>query len=49
MSKKYITNEERDEGFVLACRAFPKSDIEFEFIGKPQCKKVNEVKKYGFV
>lgn len=49
MSKKYITDEERKDGYVLACRAFAKSDLEFEFIGKPQCKKINETKKYGFV
>ena len=49
MSKKYITEDEKKSGFVLACRAIPKSDIEFEFIGKPQCKRVEEKKKYGFV
>jgi len=49
MSKKYITDEEKDEGYVLACRAFVNSDLEFEFIGKPQCKKITEPKKYGFV
>jgi len=48
MSKKYISDDERELGFVLACRAFPKSDVEFEFIGKPQCK-TKEKKKYGFV
>lgn len=49
MSKKYITEDEKKSGFVLACRAIPKSDVEFEFIGKPQCKRVEEKKKYGFV
>lgn len=49
MSKKYISQEEKENGFVLACRAIPKSNIEFEFIGKPQCKRVEEKKKYGFV
>jgi len=48
MSKKYINEEEKTAGYVLACRAFPKSDIEFEFVGKPQCK-TKEKKKYGFV
>lgn len=49
MSKKYISDEEKEQGFVLACRAMPKTDVEFEFIGKPQCKRVSEKKKYGFV
>lgn len=48
MSKKYITKEEEQDGYVLSCRAFPTSDIEFEFIGKPVCK-TNQKKKYGFV
>ncbi len=48
MSRKYISKEEEDAGFVLACRVFPKSNIEFEFIGKIKCK-TNKEKKYGFV
>ncbi|MFA9373652.1 2Fe-2S iron-sulfur cluster-binding protein [Poseidonibacter sp.] len=48
MSKKYITEDEKNDGYSLACRAFPLTDIEFEFIGKPICK-VNKKKKYGFV
>ena len=48
MSRKYISKEEEDNGFVLACRVFPMSNIEFEFIGKKQCK-TNKEKKYGFV
>ncbi len=47
-SRKFLSKEEEENGYVLACRAFPVSDIEFEFIGKPKCK-VNEKKKYGFV
>ncbi len=49
MSKKYITDEEKELGYSLACRTFANSDLEFEFIGKPQCKRVTETKKYGFV
>lgn len=45
-SRKYLSLDEEKAGFVLACRAYPLSDIEFEFIGKA---KVNEKKKYGFV
>lgn len=48
MSSKYISYEEKKDGYVLACRAFPLSDLEFEFIGKAKCK-VNVRKKYGFV
>lgn len=47
-SRKFLSKDEENSGYVLACRAFPKSDIEFEFIGKPQCKN-NKKKKYGFV
>ena len=47
-SQKYLTQDEQDRGYALACRAFPRSDIVFEFIGKPQCK-TDEKKKYGFV
>ena len=47
-SRKFLSVEEEKDGHVLACRAFPISDLEFEFIGKPKCK-VNEKKKYGFV
>lgn len=49
MSAKYISETEKKQGYVLACRTFVNSDLEFEFIGKPQCKKINETKKYGFV
>ena len=48
MSEKYISKDAEDAGFVLACRVFPKSNIEFEFIGKIQCK-TNKEKKYGFI
>ena len=47
-SRKFLSEDEEKSGYVLACRAFPKSDIAFEFIGKPQCKETKK-KKYGFV
>ncbi|MCP4597132.1 2Fe-2S iron-sulfur cluster binding domain-containing protein [Neptuniibacter sp.] len=30
MSKAHITEQDRDEGFVLACRIFPTSDLKIE-------------------
>jgi ferredoxin len=34
MSKKYINEEERENGFTLACRVFPLSDLVIKYIGK---------------
>ena len=34
MSGSQVTPEERAEGKVLACRAYPRSDIELQVIGK---------------
>lgn len=34
MSRKHISQEEEDKGIVLACRVFPKTDMEIEFIAK---------------
>lgn len=36
MSRKHITQEEEDKGIVLACRIFPRSDMEIKFIAKPK-------------
>ena len=48
MSEKHISPTEREQDYVLACRAYPKTDIEFEFIGKVKCKKTED-KKFGLV
>lgn len=34
MSRAYVTREEEMEGVVLACRAFPQSEIHLEVLGK---------------
>jgi len=34
MSRKHISQEEEENGIVLACRVFPKSDMEIKFIAK---------------
>ncbi len=34
MSRKHISKEEEDKGIVLACRVFPRSDMEIKFIAK---------------
>jgi len=36
MSRKHISQEEENSGVVLACRVFPKSDMEIQFIAKPK-------------
>ncbi|MGB1563488.1 MAG: 2Fe-2S iron-sulfur cluster-binding protein [Sinimarinibacterium flocculans] len=34
MSRAHISPEERAEGYALACRLYPKSDLEVQVIGK---------------
>jgi ferredoxin len=36
MNRKHISENEENENIVLACRTFPKSDMEIEFISKPK-------------
>lgn len=38
MNRKHISEEEESSNIVLACRIFPKSDMEIEFISKPKSK-----------
>jgi len=38
MNRKHISEEEENSNIVLACRTFPKSDMEIEFISKPKAK-----------
>jgi ferredoxin len=52
MSRKYVTEQEEKEGIVLACRAFPRSAVKLEVIGKISKNVLRpgpQVKKYGFV
>lgn len=39
MNRKHITQEEEDDNIVLACKVFPKSNMDIEFIkkSKKQC------------
>lgn len=34
MATCHVSDEDRREGYVLACKAFPRSDIELEVVGK---------------
>jgi ferredoxin len=34
MSRAHVTEEEEKEGFVLACRSFPSSDVRLAVVGK---------------
>jgi len=36
MSRKHISEEEESSGIVLACRVFPNSNMDIEFIAKPK-------------
>jgi len=46
MSRSHVTEEEEREGFALACRCYPGSDITLKVVGKMQ-KAVT--RRYGFV
>ncbi len=51
MSREHISIKEEDEGFVLACRTFPRSSVSLKVIGKlsKNVLRTNAPKKYGFV
>lgn len=38
MNRKYISEEEENKGIVLACKVFPLSDMEIDFIKKEKKK-----------
>lgn len=38
MNRKHISEEEENSNIVLACRTFPRSDMEVEFLGKAKTK-----------
>lgn len=51
MSRSHISADEQSSGIVLACRVFPRSDIQLKVIGKLQQNVLKSLpkKKYGFV
>jgi len=50
MSSEHISEEERKQGFSLACRSFPQTDISLKVIGKISKNVLKPIKKkYGFV
>ena len=38
MNRKHISEDEEINNIVLACRSFPRTDMEIEFLGKPESK-----------
>lgn len=38
MSRAYVTREEEEQGIVLACRVYPRSDIQLDVLGKMVAK-----------
>ncbi len=51
MSREHISIKEEEEGIVLACRTFPRSEVTLKVIGKlsKNVLRTNAPKKYGFV
>jgi hypothetical protein len=51
MSREHVSESERQNGVVLACRTFPRSDISLEVLGKMSKNVLKPAvkKKYGFV
>jgi len=47
MSCTHVSEEEKAQGYVLACRAFPRSDIALEVVGG--MRKCITRRRYGFV
>ncbi len=47
MSRAHVTEQEQAEGYALACRCFPRSDVQLKVVGKMQktvCRK-----QYGLI
>jgi ferredoxin len=45
MSKLHVTEEEKNNGYALACRIKPKSDLSLECAPKPKASRTQEVSK----
>lgn len=43
MNRKHVSEDEENNGVVLACRVFPRGDMEIEFIPKTISKKEKKV------
>lgn len=48
MNRKYITEVEENNNIVLACRVFPRSDMEIEFLPRTISKEKEQPKVYVF-
>ncbi|WP_044415129.1 2Fe-2S iron-sulfur cluster binding domain-containing protein [Halarcobacter anaerophilus] len=46
MNRRYISQEDEDRNIVLACKVFPKTDMEIEFLPKPKILSALEKKVY---
>lgn len=51
MSRQHVSKEEEKQGIVLACRAFPRSDVRLRVLGKMRKRftKDPSPKKFGLV
>jgi ferredoxin len=47
MNRKHISQEEEDSNIILACKTFPRSEMEIEFIGKKSEKKKKQAYTFG--
>ena len=48
MSRTHISEEEEKKGIVLACRVFPKGDIQLNVVGKIKRKILSGQKIWNF-
>lgn len=49
MSRAHVSEEEERQGYALACRVYPRSDMRLKVIGKMGKNVLKPKRKYGFV
>ncbi|HHN67205.1 MAG TPA: 2Fe-2S iron-sulfur cluster binding domain-containing protein [Thermopetrobacter sp.] len=49
MSAEHVNGEERERGYALACRTWPRSDLRIRVVGKMARNVLRPKRKYGFV
>ena len=49
MSRAQVSEEEEKQGYALACRVYPRSDMRLKVIGKMGKNVLKPKRKYGFV
>ncbi len=49
MSRDKVSRQEEEEGYALACRVMPRSDLVLEVVGRMARNVLRPKRKYGFV